>query len=88
MGQDRVNAEHRAHAQAAGPVDHRLYLHRGDASWSEWSTLLAAAAQSGAALDSALAASSVASWWAAALGASIPDSTADRIAAVRASMLM
>ena len=97
MGQDRINAEHRAHAQASGAVDHVLYAHRGDVPWSltsppialgDWPGILAAAQQSGSALDSALAGSSVSAWWNSVKGAGIPDSTADRIAAVRAAILM
>jgi hypothetical protein len=96
MGQDRVNAEHRAHAHATGAIDHRIWLHRGDVPWetlspaiaSEWTTILGAAQQSSSALDSALAGSSVATWWSAAKGASIPDTVAQRIDAVRHALLM
>ena len=97
MGQDRINAEHRAHATASGAVDRRLWAHRGDVPWEllsppialgDWPGIVSAAAQSGSALDSALAGSSVSTWWASVKAAGIPDSTADRIAAVRAAVLM
>jgi hypothetical protein len=99
MGQDRVNAEARAHADSSGPKDWRLWLHRGSVpyvtdspsiSLTDWATLQAAAAQSDSALDSAIAGlgGEVATWWTAAKAASYGDSVADRVAAVRQAILM